>query len=227
MLVLDQIEALDPAVARACRDDRDFALEGHERFENCRLFADLPPSRGRVGLVAHLDLALAVVAEAPRLEDRRRAGRAERGSKLRWRADFGKSRGGDAEAGDEVFLGQSILGDRQHLRVRQHRRARGQEGRGLRRHILELVGDHIDIGGEAVERGVIGIVGAGDPMHHIEGGRVRTGSEDMAFESEARGREREHAAELAAAENADRRVGGEHVKPGVPIPKLADPCCTL
>jgi hypothetical protein len=49
-------------------------------------------------------------------------------------------------------------------------------------------------------------------MHHIEGGRVRTGSEDVAFESEARGREREHAAELAAAENADRRVGGEHVR---------------
>ena len=28
----------------------------------------------------------------------------------------------------------------------------------MRRHVLELIGDHIDIGGEAVERGVIGIV---------------------------------------------------------------------
>jgi hypothetical protein len=64
-------------------------------------------------------------------------------------------------------------------------------------------------------------------MHHIEGGRVRTGSEDVAFESEARGREREHTAELTAAENADRRVGGEHVRPSVPIPKFAIPDGTL
>ena len=49
-------------------------------------------------------------------------------------------------------------------------------------------------------------------MHHVEGGRVRTGREDVAFEAEPRGRERQHAAELAAAENADGRVGREHVR---------------
>ena len=170
-----------------------------------------------------LDLALPVVAEAPGLKDRpgvrsRRARRrARRARRLRQSARL------DAEPGDEIFLGQPVLRDRQDPRVGQDRRARGQKSRGLRRHVLELVGDHIDIGGEAVERRVVGIVGAGDPMHHVESGRIRTGSEHVAFESKPRGREREHAAELAAAQDADRRVGGEHVRPECPDSEVRKP----
>ena len=50
-----------------------------------------------------------------------------------------------------------------------------EKGRGLGRHVLELVGDDIDVGGEAVERGDVGVVGARSRAHHVEGGESGSG----------------------------------------------------
>ena len=44
----------------------------------------------------------------------------------------------------------------------------------------------------------------------VEGGRFRIGREDVTLEPEPRRGQRQHAAELAAAEDADRRAGIEH-----------------
>ena len=45
----------------------------------------------------------------------------------------------------------------------------------------------------------------------VEGGAVGVRAEDVAAQPEAGGGEREHAAELAAAENADRRAGRQRL----------------
>ena len=62
----------------------------------------------------------------------------------------------------KFFSDEAVLRRRQDLRVGQHRHARGEKGRRLRRHVLELVGDDVDVRGEGVERARVGIVGAGD-----------------------------------------------------------------
>ena len=135
-----------------------------------------PTSRqaaARIAAVLDRRLALAVIAEAAGLQHRRPADPLERRASSAGRADIGERRGADAEAGDEVLLGEPVLRRRQDLRIGQHRNARGEKGRGLRRHVLELVGDDVDIGGEAVERLGVGVVGAGDAMHDVESRRVR------------------------------------------------------
>ncbi len=154
-------------------------------------------------------LALAVVAEAAGLQDRRPADPLDRRRQLGGRSDIGERRGADAERGDEVLLGEPVLGGRQDFRIGQHRHARGEKRRGLRRHVLELIGDDIDIGGETVERLGVGVIGAGDAMHDVESRRIGLGREDMALEAEPRRGQRQHAAKLAAAENADRGLGFE------------------
>ncbi len=109
----------------------------------------------------------------------------------------------------EFLFGEPVLRDRQHLRVGQHRLARREERRGLGRHVLELVGDDIDVRGETVERRHVEIVGFGHAAHDLEGGRMRVGAQHMALEAEARGGKRQHASQLSAAEDADGGVGPE------------------
>ena len=73
--------------------------------------------------------------------------------------------------------------------------------------VLELVGDDVARLGEAFQRAAssIGAVrpGGGD----FGRGAGRLGRVDMAAIAEAGGGDREHAAELAAADDADRRAG--------------------
>ena len=53
----------------------------------------------------------------------------------------------------------------------------------------------------------IGVIGAGDAVHDIESGRVGRRRKDVALEAEPRRGQRQHAAELAAAQNPDRGFG--------------------
>ena len=209
MLVLDHVEAFDRAVAPARRHHRNLALERHEGFEDLRLTAEIVEQRGRIAAVADHHLALAVIAEAPRLQHGRPPDLGERG---REHARVNRPRRNSpcrCRAFHELLLGQPVLRGRQHLRIGQHRLARREERRGLGRHVLELVGDDIDVGGETVERRHVGVVGLGHAPHHIEGGRVRIGAQHMALEAEPRGGERQHAAELSAAEDADGGIAAE------------------
>ena len=90
-------------------------------------------------------LALAVIAEAAGLQDRRPADPIGAGRDRIRRIDRRRiGRDGDAELGDELLLDQAVLRDRQHARIGQHRLARRQKRRGLRRHVLEFIGDDVD-----------------------------------------------------------------------------------
>src|SRR5580704_19341686 len=133
-------------------NDRNFAGEWHEGFEDGGLRTDRAPSRLRgFGLPDHR-LALAVVTEPARLQYRRQSDLLERRRQTSQAVRGGKGRRGDTKAADEILFGEPILGDRQYLRIGTNRKAGSEKRRRLCRHVLELVGDEIDIGGEAIER---------------------------------------------------------------------------
>ena len=77
------------------------------------------------------------------------------------------------EPPDEILFGQAVLGGFQDFPVGQHRPPRRQDHRGGRRHVLEFVGDDVDIVGEQFERLDIGIFRAGRIQHDIERRRIR------------------------------------------------------
>ena len=107
--------------------------------------------------------------------------------------------------GDESLLGETILGDRQTAGSGTTGTRAARNVGGLRRHVLELVGDDVDVVGEAVERLGVGIVGARSTRCTTsKAGESGLGREDVAVEAEPGRGERQHAAELAAAQNADR-----------------------
>ena len=93
------------------------------------------------------------------------------------------------------------------FRIGQHRPARRQDHRGRRRHVLELVGDDVDVGGEQFQRLDIGIFRAGRVQHDIEGRQIRIGRKHLAAQAKPCRRHRQHPAQLSAAENSDGVAG--------------------
>ena len=77
------------------------------------------------------------------------------------------------------------------------------------RHVLEFVGDDIDRFGEARERRLVVERGDGARARRVVGRRVALGRVDVAAQAELQRGHRQHAAELAGAENADRGAGSE------------------
>src|SRR5262249_20706817 len=75
-----------------------------------------------------------------------------------------------------------------------------------------LVGDDVDVAGEAVERALVAVIGVGGAAHDVERGRLGVGRIDVAPQSEPRRCERQHVPELPPAQDADRAVGPE--RPG-------------
>ena len=155
VLVLAEIVGDDLAFEAARGDDRDFALEGDEAFEDHRRRAERAMERGDVRALADQRLALAVVAEAAGLQDR---GAAELGDRARERArvlDADEGRGLEAEAAQERLFDQPVLRQRERARAGPHRHARGEILDRRRRHVLELEGDDVDRLGEALERRLV------------------------------------------------------------------------
>src|SRR5215470_5877528 len=109
MLVLGHVEAFDMAVTRARRHHGDLALERHESLEDRWLRADLRPRGCMIDAVPDRDLALAVVAEPPRLQHGRTADLVERRGERGRRIDVDEPCGCDAEPLHEAFLDQAIL----------------------------------------------------------------------------------------------------------------------
>src|ERR1700730_13265122 len=104
VLVLGDVETFDTTIMSARGDDRHFAREWHEGFEDAGLAADLAPSGLRVAAVLHRPMALAVIAEAARLQDRRPADLLDRRLESGRLRNGGERRGADAERGHEFFF---------------------------------------------------------------------------------------------------------------------------
>jgi hypothetical protein len=108
-------------------------------------------------------LALAVVAQAPRLEHAVSAKRVERVGEIGVTVHSEVAGCGYAGVVEEGFFRQPVLGDLQRLGRRQHVKPLGQRSRGRDGHVLEFVSHDV---GAVGERG--------------EGGRVVIGADDLA-----------------------------------------------
>src|SRR5262249_723106 len=210
MLILSDLEAFDGAVGGAGGDHRYFADERHKGFKDGGLCADVLPGGFRHGVRGYRRLALAVVAEAPRLEHGGTADAVERGGQFERRADGRIGRRADGEAGDEVFFGDAVLGRRQNFRVGQDWHQWRQECSGFRRDVFKLVGDDVHMLRKAGQRFFVVKIGARTLADDVECRRVAIGRKDVTFEAEPRGSEREHPPELTAAKDADRGSGLEN-----------------
>ena len=170
------------AVSAADGDDRQLAVEGHDLLGQLVL-AELLVER-------HPTLTLPVVAEPPRLDERRQPRVGER-------AEPGRR---DPEAREQLLLDQPVL-----PQLERQRRWQGRNGAGrLDRHVLELVRDDGRTGGELTECLWI-VVRRDDELANLARRRIRRGIEEPELEPERKTCEAEHAPQLAAADAGDER----------------------
>ena len=207
VLVLGHLETFDLAVAAARGDDRDLALEIDEAFEDAGRVLQRAPGGDRIAAFRDLGLALAVIAKPAGLQHGRQAGQRDAVGQLRRAVDRRVRRGRDLQRADEILFDQPVLRRLQHLRVGQDRLAPGEKGRGLRRHVLEFIGDDVDGAGKAAERGLVVICGAGAGVHHVKGAGILFRRIDVAAQSRAAPLQARACGQLPAAENADGRAG--------------------
>ena len=121
--------------------------------------AGTPPIAGErtrhVGLGAQHPLALAVVAEATRLEHRGQADAIDGSAQAVFVVHLCERRGADAERVERRLLVPAIGGDHQRAHARSHRQVRGQAFHRRARHVLELVGHHVHRLPQALDHEVV------------------------------------------------------------------------
>ncbi len=150
-------------------------------------------------------LALAVVAEAPRLQNRGRADLGDGRGKVIGAGDRRKARDRYAQRCDEVLFPVAILCRFKRLEAGPYRAHTLDSGGGFHRHVLEFVGDDVRRLREFCDLLKI-LVGADRRRHRDVGSGSWQVAIDAALETELRGGSGEHAAELSGTENANGRA---------------------
>ena len=193
-----------PRAARS--DDRHFALERHPFLVDQRHAAEAQPGPLEVLVRADAHLALAVVAHAACLEDPRQTDLAHRALELSARADRAPARGGNLEPLEQTLLGDAVLGggERRDRRTdARAARAGGMLAQRLDGDVLPVEGQHLTILREPLQHLRIG-ERCMDHGGDLAGRGLPRGIEEEKVEPERITGERQHAAELAAADDADR-----------------------
>ena len=207
MRVLDRTEMRPFAAGAARADDRNFAIQVDEPFEDGFGATERRPCGG----VARGDfhLTFAVVAERRRLQHGGGAYLINSRRKLRLGPDRRERRDRQPEIGDKRLLADPVLRDVERAAVRTHERARlGRFGR-RRRHVLELEGDDVDGAGEGADGIEIVVRRVDFDVRHSSRRRVVVRGERVHAVAETARRHGEHAAQLAAAKDAYRGSGGD------------------
>ncbi len=112
---------------------------------------------------------------------------------------------------DEALLGDAVLRHAQQVRALRHRAlplagaAHLVERIGV--HVLELVGEHVALGGEFADGGLVVIRGDDLEIADLRGRTVRGRVEYADAEAHVLGGQGHHAAQLAAADDADGGAG--------------------
>src|SRR6185437_11952731 len=195
-------------------DDRDLRGEIDQALEDAEPGAHLAPRRAEIAVGADHHLALAVIAQPYRLEHRFRADLAHRLGQRLLARHFTIARGGDVDRAQEVLLLEAVLRDAQRIGPGAHRLQRGEHFDALGRHVLELEGNNVDRGGELAQGGAVAVIGGGGARGHALGRALRLGREDVAAIAQRRRGKRGHAAELAAAQDADGAARLDHQPSG-------------
>jgi hypothetical protein len=183
-ILCERIEA-GFAVTRPDADDRELPVEQDE------LLREFVVPQGLVAI--HEPLSLPVVAQAPRLDERREPRVAE----------AAEPRGRDPQRAEELLLVQAVLAQLERLRSRHRTDTRGR----LDGDVLELVRDHRGAVGQPVERRRV-VVRRHDELADLARTGVRRRVEEPEREPERKAGEAEHAPELTAADACDERHPG-------------------
>src|SRR5690606_10326664 len=154
-------------------------------------------------------LPLAVISQPPGLQDAAAGKGGERFRKTLVMIDLPESGGWNADAVEVLLLDKPVLRHFERPGPGQDRNFRRKPSRCLDRHILEFVGDDVAAAGELGERRRI-VIGRDDlAVGDLRGRTVGARFQNDCPVGKARRRHRQHAPELAAAENADGRIRGQ------------------
>ena len=124
-------------------------------------------------------LSLAIIAQPRGFQDRRRPDLGNRRLQIGQRIHRPIGRAGQAKAGQEILLKDTVLRHRQGAAVRPDR-ANGVEGvQRLGRDVLEFIGHDIYRSGKGAQGGQIVIGGGRHPVGHMSRRRVGAGLIDM------------------------------------------------
>src|SRR5699024_7430937 len=174
-----------------------------QAFQHRFLAANRGPGGGRLISIFNYMLALAIVAKTGRLEHTRGAqpgDGAVQGGQLGHMLERCR---GETGGGEEILLPAAMLGHVQHAAVGAHQCMLGRGGGRGERHVLELEGDYIHGGCEIGDRGGVLIIGDHYPISDLAGWRIRARRQRVHAIVHAPRRQRQHAPQLAAAEDAD------------------------
>ena len=175
-------------------------------FEHGGHVSDGGPCGGGLLGRCDADLSFAVVAEIGGLENRRAAEVGD-GAREVVRVENGAERR-QRKAGvrEKRFFADAVLRGVQDFAGGAHGRVFGGGLGGGRGNIFEFESDHADAGGEAAHGVQIVVRGDDFEVGDLAGGRVGVGRKSVDAIAHAAGGDREHAAELAAAQHADGRA---------------------
>ena len=175
----------------------------HEALDDGRPPAKLFQRRERLFLAADERLPLAVIAEAPGLQDRGQLHMRQRIAQALLVMHVGVIGDRDAEPAHEVLLNETVLSDGERIGRRIDRSLFPGDFERAGRHVLELASDHVHARGKGAERSFV-LEGSDRARRgDVEGRRARLIGINVAVQPEPRRGECQHAAELAAAKNAD------------------------
>ncbi len=207
MAVVHQRVEAGFAIAAAHGDQRDFAGERHETFQDARDAAQLGECTGNIGRLAQQLLALAVIAQGTGLEHGGQADAGYRGVEVGLGLDVGERRGGNAELLEHGFLEPAIASDAQRFGARVDRHELREKGHRLGRHALELEGDQVHFVGQPAQVVLVIVVGA-DVLAEGLGAGVRRGVEEGETHAQRSARQGQHAAQLAATDHTNFHING-------------------
>ncbi|ENN87345.1 hypothetical protein RHSP_26621 [Rhizobium freirei PRF 81] len=208
MDVFSRIIAGDRSVDAACRNNRNLALEGYEAFENKRYAA-----QGRIAAIGAVRggavdaLALAVITEAPGLQYALAAEIGKGCFEIGLTVDSTEAGRRNAAIIDEALLGQPVLRHLERFWRRIDVDILGELLGSMDRNVLEFVCHDIAAFRQIGKGGRI-VIGGGDLLAgDLRCWTIGLRFEDDGAEIQASSRHGEHAAELAAADDADRLFG--------------------
>src|SRR6185437_8363389 len=188
------------------------------------------PDRGEIVALLHRDLALAVIAEPRGLENGAWSDLCHRRRQGRNACDVTVSGGGNAVGPEKILLLKPVLADRKDARPRMNGPMLCEDGGGRGGHVLELEGHDIDRVGETRQRALVVIGGDRCEGRNLHRRTVGLGAENVTAIAKRSSGQRGHAAELAAAENADDAAGFDHprvtILPASRPPRRYAPCAT-
>ena len=209
VVAVDVVHDRERHIVLAVAGHQDRRLEGEidESLEDRRREVVIRPDPRQVILAVQHDLAVTVVAALAGLEHGRVPQFAERGDQIGPAVHRAPRRGLDAVAVDEGLLGDAVLRHAQQVGALRHGDLAAHLVQRVGVHVLELIGEHVGLLGQLADRGLVVVVGDDLEVADLRRRAVRGRVEHADAESHVFRAQRHHAAELAAADDADGRAG--------------------